>query len=47
MTKINVPGGWASYQIFRKGGLVGSQFLEEGCLERGGDFFREGLQFFH
>ena len=45
--------GWTSYQIFKEGGLTGPQFLEEGCWERGGDFFsgfREdvgggGLQF--
>ena len=33
-------GGWASYQVFEKGGgLTGSQFWEGGCWERGGDFF--------
>ena len=38
-------GGWASYQIFKKGDLAGSQILEwvdetEGV--RGGDLFRGG-----
>ena len=35
-------GGSVSYQIFKKGGggLTGSQFLEGGCWERGGDFFQ-------
>ena len=29
-------------------GLTGCQFLEGGCLERGGDFFTGGgLQFLH
>ena len=32
-------GCWASYQIFKKGGLTGSQVLEEGCLERDGWLF--------
>ena len=38
-------GGQASYQIFKRdrggGGRLtaGSQFLEGGCWERGGDFF--------
>ena len=31
--------GWASYQIFKKGGFAESQFLEGGCWERGGEFF--------
>ena len=36
-------GGWTSYQIFQKGaGLTGPQFLQEGCWERGSDFF-EGM----
>ena len=38
-------GGWTSYQIFKKrgGGLIGPQFLEGGCWERGGvTFFRGG-----
>ena len=26
-------GGWTSYQIFKKGGLTGPQFLEEDCWE--------------
>ena len=30
-------GAWASYQIFKKGGLAESQFLEEGSWKRGGD----------
>ena len=29
------------------GSLTGSSFLEEGCWERGGDFFQGGLQFFN
>ena len=32
-------GGGASYQIFKKGGLPESQFLEDDCWEQGGDFF--------
>ena len=28
-------------------GLTESQFLEEGCWERGGDIFQGGLQFLH
>ena len=31
--------GWASYQILKKKGSRGSQFLEEGYWERGGDLF--------
>ena len=34
-------GGWASNQIFKKGGLTRPQLLEGGCWERG------GLQFSH
>ena len=35
-----------SYQIFKKGGLTGPQFLQGGCWERGGDFFQRGeMQF--
>ena len=30
------------YQIFKKGGLAGSQFLEGGCRKRGGDYFQQG-----
>ena len=42
---VVVGGGWASYQIFKKGDLAGSQILEwvdetEGV--RGGDLFRGG-----
>ena len=34
------------WKIFKKGrGLTGSQFLEEGCGERRGDFFQGVLQF--
>ena len=45
-------GGGASYQIFKKGGLPESQFLENDCWEKGGDFFmggrgRGGVQFLH
>ena len=40
--------GSASYQIFKKGGvLTGPQFLEGGCWERGVTFFRGGGQFLH
>ena len=42
--------GSASDQIFKKGSLKGSQFLEGVCWERGGggdDFFQEWLQFLH
>ena len=37
-------GGWASYQIFKKkgGGLIGPQFLEGGCWERGGGWISLG-----
>ena len=35
-------GGGASYQIFKKGGLPESQFLENDCWEKGGDFFMGG-----
>ena len=31
-----------SIQIFKKEGLTGSQFLEGGYWERGGDFFEQG-----
>ena len=31
----------------RWGGLTGTQLLERGCWERGGDFFQGGLQFSH
>ena len=37
--------GWTFYQIFKRIGLTGPQFLEWGCWERGGDFFREKLKF--
>ena len=45
-------GGGASYQIFKKGGLPESQFLEDDCWEKGGDFFMGsrgggGVQFLH
>ena len=45
--------GGASYQIFKKGGLPESQFLEDDCWEKGGDFFMGstggggGVQFLH
>ena len=35
-------GGRVSDQIFKKGGLTGSQFLEWRCWEREGDFFLGG-----
>ena len=35
-------GGWVSCQIFKTGGLIGSQFLEGGCRKRGDDFFQQG-----
>ena len=34
-------GGGAPDKIFKRGG-TGSQFLERGCWERGGDFFQKG-----
>ena len=37
-----LPEGWVSNQIFKKGGLTGSKFLEGGCWKRRGDFFEEG-----
>ena len=38
--------GLCVWKIFKKGrGLTGSQFLEEGCGERRGDFFQGVLQF--
>ena len=37
-------GGWTSYQIFKKGGLKGSQFLKGVAGKEGVTFFR-GLQF--
>ena len=44
-------GGWDSNQIFEKGGAGGGltepQFLEEVCLERGGDHYQGGLTFLH
>ena len=31
----------------KEGGLIGSQFLQGSCWDRGGDFFQgEGVQFF-
>ena len=30
----------------KRGGLTGSQFLEWGCWERGGDFFQGGSSFY-
>ena len=38
---------WASYQIFKKGGLAGSQFWEVITRKEGGYFFQGGLQFLH
>ena len=42
-------GVWISNQIFEKGGLTGSEFLEEGCRKRRVTFFSRGeeLQFLH
>ena len=37
--------GWASYQIFKKGALTGSKFLEGGCWEEGVNFFSESCSF--
>ena len=31
----------------KRRGLTGTQLLEGGCWERGGDFFQGGLQFSH
>ena len=42
-------GGFrVSYQIFKKSGLAGSQFLEGDCRKRGSDFFQqeEGVAIF-
>ena len=37
-----------SEQISKKGGLVGSQFIQGSCWERGGDFFKgEGVTVLH
>ena len=33
--------GWVSYQIFKKGGLKGSKFLEGSYRKRGGYFFEQ------
>ena len=35
-------GGWISYQIFKKGGLAGSQFLEGVAGKEGWLFLRGG-----
>ena len=42
-------GGWASYQIFEKGGggLGRISILRGGCWVKRGDFFQGVLQFFH
>ena len=39
-TKFSKMGGGGGFLT----GLPGSQFLERGCWERGGDFFQEGFQ---
>ena len=46
---IFFPFPGISHQIFRKGGLTGSEFLEEGCRKRRVTFFSNGeeLQFLH
>ena len=39
-------GGWASNQVFKKGGLTGSQLSEGDGRERGGvTFFQGGCNF--
>ena len=35
-------GSQVSFQIFKKGGLTRSQFLEGACWKRGSDFFEQG-----
>ena len=35
-------GGLSLLQIFKKGGLTGSRFLEGGCWKGGGNFFELG-----
>ena len=40
-------GGWASNQIFKKGGLDRTSTFRRGCWEREGDFFQGGLQLSH
>ena len=38
----------APTKLSERGGFTGSQFLEGGCWERGGDLFQGGgLQFLH
>ena len=40
-----LQGGGAGLSLqtnFKKEGLTGPQLLQEGCWERGGDFFQEG-----
>ena len=41
-TPIFCWGAQICDQIFKKGCLTGSQFLEGGCRKRGGDFFQQG-----
>ena len=31
-----LKGGWTTYPIFKKGGLIGTEFLEGSCWERSG-----------
>ena len=42
-------GNRISNQIFKNGGLAGSEFLEGGCWKAGANFFNrgQGLQFLH
>ena len=43
---LSREGGWVSYQLFKDGGLTGSQFLEEGWWERGGWLSEGGCSFY-
>ena len=44
---LSAGRGWASNQIFKKGGLTGPQPLEGGCWERGAWLFSgEGVAIF-
>ena len=45
--KMGGGGGVETPTKFSKrGGFTGSQFLEVGCWERGGDFFQVGCSFY-
>ena len=38
-SEVGGGGGWASYQVFKKGGLAGPPFLEGGVAGTEGDAF--------